>query len=143
MKAGFQTTLDVELKDDSDGTWIVKSPLKYWSEILDCLIVVPYWFESKEPDVDPGFFETDFASVPRVPFIYESWGNRAHREAVLHDYLYRKDSKPVVTYSQANKIFLEAMKSRGVQWWIRWPMYLAVCMAGWTAYHKLCVKSKI
>ena len=143
MKPGFTTTLDVSLKADSDGVWIVHAPLKYWSEILNCQITVPYWFESQEP-LDNGLcFETDFASVPRVPFIYESWGNRAHREAVLHDYLYRIDSRPVVTYSQANSVFLEAMKSRGVSWWIRWPMYWAVCAAGWMSFHNRKVGDKI
>lgn len=143
MTPGFLTTLDVALKDGTDGVWVVESPLKYWSALLDCMVVVPYWFESQEPCEPDACFETDFASVPRVPFIYESWGNRAHREAVLHDYLYRVDSRPVVTFSQANRVFLEAMTSRGVSWWIRWPMYWAVCLCGWWSYHKLHVKSRL
>jgi len=74
--------------------------------------------------------------VPRVPIFYEMWGNRAHREAVLHDYLYRKDSKPVVTKAQADSIFLEAMKSTGKSWYLRYPMYLGVVLGGSDAYHK-------
>jgi hypothetical protein len=145
MKSGFQTSLDVRLKDGSDGIWIVDSPLKYWSEFLNCLIVVPPWFETKEPDPEgePSFFETDFASVPRVPFAYSLWGDRAHREAVLHDYLYRFDSVPVVTYSQANDVFLEAMKSTGKPWYISYPMYAGVVALGWTAYHKKRVRDKL
>ena len=145
MDAGFQTDLDVRLKAGTDGVWIVSSPLKYWSEILKCLIIVPPWFESKEPDLsdEKACFETDFASVPRVPIVYEAWGDRAHREAVLHDYLYRTDSIPVVTYSQANSVFLEAMKSTGKPFHIRWPMYLGVLFGGWTAYHKKCVRDQL
>jgi len=40
----------------------------------------------------PTDFESDGASVPRVPIIYDAWGDRAHREAFGHDYGYRTDS---------------------------------------------------
>jgi hypothetical protein len=169
MKAGFQTNLEVSLKPDSDGIWIIHSPLKYWSKILNCLIVIPYWFESQEPNDEVSFFETDFASVPRVPIIYEMWGNKCHREAVLHDYLFRIDSRPVVGFFRTNCVFLEAMWSRltegpGVDiantetilissfdlmkrmaraYIIAVPMFLAVCLCGWTSYHKLYVKDKL
>lgn len=36
----------------------------------------------------PAGFKTDFASVPRIGAIYAVLGNRAHRAAVLHDWLY-------------------------------------------------------
>jgi hypothetical protein len=145
MDSGFQTSLHVNLKSGTDSIWIVDQPLKYWSELLNLLVIIPPWFESKEPDStgEPSFFETDFASVPRIPFAYEAWGDRAHREAVLHDYLYRIDSVPVVPYSIANSVFLEAMKSTGKSWYIRYPMYLGVVSAGWTAYHKKRVKDKL
>jgi|GEM_PF-875895 len=89
--------------------------------------------------VVPTGFQTDLASVPRLPFVYLLWGDRAHREAVLHDYLFRKDSVPVATFMEANGLFLEAMTSRGVRWAIRWPMYAAVCAGGRGSYHKLLV----
>jgi len=145
MKSGFITSLSVELKSDNDCVWIVTKPLKYWSRLLDRLIVVPPWFETKEPDPEgePSFFETDFASVPRVPFAYEAWGDRAHREAVIHDYLYRIDSVPVATYSQANDVFLEAMKATGKPLRICYPMYWGVVLGGWTAYHKKRVRDKL
>jgi len=145
MKAGFQTDLSVDLKPGNDCVWLITKPLKYWSELLNQLIIVPPWFESKEPDPsgETPFFETDFASVPRVPFIYEMWGDRAHREAVLHDYLYRIDSVPVVTYALANSIFLEAMKSTGKSGTICYGMYWGVVLGGWNSYHKRCVKDKL
>jgi hypothetical protein len=146
VKSGFTTELHVSLKPGTDGVWIVDEPLKYWSESLNCLIVVPPWFESKEPDPaesEPSFFETDFASVPRVPFIYEAWGDRAHREAVLHDYLYRIDSIPVVTCSQANSIFKEAMISTGKPFRIYFWMWTGVVLGGWRSYHKRRVKDKL
>ena len=131
MDSGFTTNLHVLLKSGTDNVWIVDEPLKYYSELLGQLIVIPLWFE------------TDFASVPRVPFAYAAWGDRAHREAVLHDYLYRIDSKPIVTYSQANNVFLEAMKATGKPWRIYYPMYWGVVLGGWTAYHKKRVKDKL
>jgi hypothetical protein len=143
MKVGFHTSLVTELKEGCDNIWIVTAPLKYWSDLLNCLIVIPTWYEiESEPesakDREARFY-TDFASVPRVPIFYEMWGNRAHREAVLHDYLYRIDSKPVVARSQADSVFLEAMKSTGKSWYLRWPMYLGVVIGGAGGYHKRVV----
>lgn len=145
MKSGFLTDLHVYLKPSDECVWIVDAPLKYYSELLKCTIVVPPWFETKEPDEagETSYFETDFASVPRVPFIYEAWGDRAHREAVIHDYLFRLDSVPIVSYSQANSVFLEAMKSTGKSWYICYGMYWGVVLGGWNAYHKRRVKDKL
>lgn len=76
-------------------------------------------------------FVTDFASVPRVPIIYELWGNRAHHEAVPHDFGYQTHiaPKPVI-----DSIFLEAMKARNKAWYIRYPMYEGVVLGGASSY---------
>ena len=89
--------------------------------------------------VVPAGLYTDLASVPRVPFIYESWGNRAHRAAVIHDYLYRIDARPALSYSSCNAVFREAMGATGASFQIRWPMWLGVFLGGWTSYHKRSV----
>jgi hypothetical protein len=120
--AGFLTVLKAQCVED--GAWVLDSPLLYESDVLGCQIYVPRGFE------------TDFASVPRVPIFYWFWGDRAHHEAVIHDYLYRTDSKPVVERHEADAVFLEAMIARGKSWSVRWPMYLGVRAGGWTAYHK-------
>ena len=102
--AKFLTELDV--KCINDGSWRLSSPLEYESDIVG-LIQVPL------------NFETDFASVPRVPIAYTLFGNRAHRESVLHDYLYQMKrilhrlelislAKPV-TRKEADRIWLNAM----------------------------------
>ena len=121
--ARFITSLDARLKDDSDLIWVIDVPLVYESDIVG------------EVEVPEGF-ETDFASVPRVPIAFMLFGNRAHHEAVIHDYLYRIDSAPEVSYSQANNVFLEAMKVRGKSFGVRYAMYWGVVLGGWTAYHK-------
>jgi len=127
MKSQFLTALDVRLV--TDEIWMLAEPLKYYSEELDLYITVQEGFQ------------TDFASVPKLPIVYELWGTCTHREPVLHDWGYRKDSG--LTFSQANKLFLEAMESTGKPFYIRWPMYLAVCACGYPSYHKLNIADKL
>jgi len=121
----FLTELDVRCIND--GAWVLAAPLGYDSDILGLIEV-------------PAGFQTDFASVPRVPIFFTLFGDRAHREAVLHDYLYRIDAICTVAYditrSQADNVFLEAMTERGKGWFVRYAMYWGVRAGGWTAYHK-------
>jgi len=124
----FLTELDVICIND--GAWRLNAPLVYESDIVGMVEV-------------PKGFETDFASVPRVPVFFTLFGDRAHREAVLHDYLYRTDSIPVALRKQADEVFLEAMKERGKGFFVRWAMYAGVRAGGWTAYHKKCVLDKL
>ena len=128
-KAMFITELEVELLDD-DRIWVLSSPLIYHSKILGRIQV-------------PAGFQTDFASVPRLPLAYAMYGDRAHREGVLHDYLYRQDSIPRASFKDANSVFLEAMEVREKPFYVRYPMYLAVCAGGYPSYHKRKVFDKL
>jgi len=123
----FLSDLDGRCIDDK--IWLLLSHLHYESDLLGPIEV-------------PSGFMTDFASVPRVPIAYTLFGNRAHNESVIHDYLYRTDSVPQATYSQANDVFLEAMKVRGKGYFVRYAMYWGVVLGGWTAYHKKLVNEK-
>ena len=125
----FKTELDARLKDD-DQVWAIGSPLVYDSDLVGIVIV------------SEGF-ETDFASVPRVPLFYALFGDRAHRESVIHDYLYRIDAFPEVTRSRADDVFLEAMKCRGKGFFVRYAMWVGVRSGGWMAYHKKKVADKL
>jgi hypothetical protein len=127
--AKFLTDLDAHLKDD-DVIWVLDSPLIYESDIVGRIEV-------------PADFETDLVSVPRVPFLYYFWGDRAHREGVVHDYLYRIDSAPVAERPVADAVFREAMGVRGKSLMVRWPMFFGVRLGGWTAYHKKKVRDKL
>ena len=118
----FLTRLVIE--QITDKIFELVEPLVYESDLLECTITVPIGFQS------------DGASVPRVPIAYMLFGDRAHHESVLHDYLYRRDSVPEVAFSTANEVFLEAMKVRGKSWYIRWPMYFGVKFGGFASYHK-------
>ena len=126
--AEFITELDAVCIDD--GTWRLGASLVYDSGLVGPIKV-------------PAGFETDFASVPRVPVAYMLFGDRAHHEAVIHDYLYRMDSVPIVDRETADAVFLEAMKARGKGAFVRYSMYLGVRLGGWTAYHKKRVKDRI
>jgi hypothetical protein len=126
----FLTELKTKLVDD-DTIWELCDPLLYWSEYLQYTIVVP------------AGFRTDFASVPRVPVAYTLFGDRAHREAVIHDYLFRKDSIPKVSFMDANIVFLEAMTLRGKSPFVRYSMFLGVCLGSIFCFHKKKVKDNI
>lgn len=123
----FITELDVELKHGSDNVWVLKSPLIYDSDSIG-IIKVP---------VD---FETDFASVPRIPIAFWFYGDRVHKESVVHDYLYRADAKPKYAREIVDKVFFEAMESRLKSWYIKYPMYWGVRIGGWTTFNKYNIK---
>lgn len=128
MTYGFYNSLDFREIGEKNGRTIYKldSPLIYVS-VKNGTITIP-----KE-------FETDLASVPRVPIAYMAWGDKAHREAVLHDFLYRIDANPDVTRAEADYLFKEAMISRGQPLRIYYPMWLGVRIGGGSSYHKMLV----
>jgi hypothetical protein len=105
------------------------------------------WKCNKYSITVPQYFYTDLASVPRLPIAYTMWGDRAHREAVLHDYLYRTDCLvndlttgdvyKGVTREFADDMFLEAMRSRHQPFYVRYPMWMGVRVGGLWAYHKM------
>ena len=127
-----------------DGRWIdderfmLLSDLQYQSALLGGVITVPKGFV------------TDFASVPRVPFIYEAFGDRAHHESVVHDFLYQTHEIPlevivevtneikiVITLigkAKADYIFKEAMICRKKPFYIYEGMYIGVVLGGASSY---------
>ncbi len=121
----FLNTVKVELIPNSDPPrWRLTEDLKYvtshfWEGRLIGLIEVP------------DGFETDFASVPRLPVVWLLAGDTAHQPAVVHDWLYvnRKFSR-----STADAIFAEAMATIGVPLWRRAAMWLAVRIFGYGAW---------
>lgn len=118
--AKFLTPLRVE-QIDADN-WRLLDDLRYYSDELGREIVVPKGFV------------TDFASVPRMPFIYWAAGGTAEAPAVLHDWLYRTGAESV-TREQADAVFYEAINSREYYWKLRaWSMWLGVRLGGYFSY---------
>jgi hypothetical protein len=112
----FHTKLQAEKQN---GGWRLITSLRYVSALTPGWIVVP-----------PGF-ETDFASVPRLPLAYLVAGNTAHAPAVVHDYLYRMST---VSRQLADAIFYEAMVVDGVSRWRAYLMWAAVRAFGAGSY---------
>lgn len=110
----FRTPLRTELDHDTanygQGEWRLIYPLIYESK------------DGKTYTVPVGF-KCDFASVPRIPIIYAKYGNRAHRPAVLHDYLCREG---IIPRREADDLFYEAMLSVGMSERHANAMHLAV-----------------
>lgn len=119
MKPKFLTPLRVE--QISEKNWRLTEPLVFWSNVLDRQIVVPEGFV------------TDFASVPRWPFIYWFTGGLAQAPATLHDWLYRTRAEDV-TRPQADDVIAEAMGARGY-WKVRsWFVWAGVRIGGSSSY---------
>ena len=111
----------LEVRDAPGDHWILTAPLVYKSDIPDVgFIHVPVGFD------------TDFASVPRLPFMFWFLGNRGHLAAVVHDYLYQTAILPRAT---ADAVFEEALKVEGeMSWFGRQAMWFGVRIGGWASY---------
>lgn len=118
MKSEFLSPLRVSENADDSGA-VLLIDFRYYSERLGREIVVP------------AGFETDYASVPRLPFAYSLFGGVAKWAAVIHDYLYRTAT---ASRADADAVFLEAMEASAVGSWRRYPMWAGVRLFGWTAY---------
>ena len=81
----------------------------------------------------PGDFETDGCSIPR--FFWRLIGHPMDEKyiaaAVIHDALWRQALAGEQTFSYANWVFRDALRSSGVWWWRRTAMWLAVTLNGW------------
>jgi len=111
----FLTPLKVQ--EISDSAWQLTDPLIYQSDVAKRTFSVP-----------PGFV-TDFASVPRIPLIFDAFGDTAHMAAVVHDYLYTVDPRPV-DRSMADAVLREAAVASGVSRWRAWCMWVGVRVGG-------------
>ena len=124
-RSQFLEPLDLRLLHAPDGSLLTNrdgrqlysllGSFSYASVVAQKLIMVPH-----------GFI-TDFASVPRLPFTYSTFGDTAHEAAVIHDYLY---SSGLFPREVADAVFLEAMGVLGIPWWKRHAMYLGVRVGG-------------
>tara|TARA_B110000503_G_scaffold139137_1_gene226833 strand:+ start:721 stop:1119 length:399 start_codon:yes stop_codon:yes gene_type:complete len=87
----------------------------------------------------PKGFCTDGASVPRIFWNIFSPFGEYFSAALIHDFLYSKDSDNLFYVSErkeADGIFLQAMKDIGVGWLTRRTIYRAVRLGGWMSYKK-------
>jgi hypothetical protein len=119
----FITKLVVEELDDAAnderGLWQVMEALKYESKGLGTFVV-------------PIGFQTDFASVPRIPIAWLLCGDTAHPAAVLHDYLYtyHPTGPGKAGRALADNLLREAALSEKVPAWRAWMLWAGVRIGG-------------
>jgi hypothetical protein len=115
----FLSRLILEAGPVDGGEWQLMAPLVYQSDIYKPVIVVPEGFE------------TDLASVPRLPVVYMLTGGTSNEAAVVHDYLY---STGLTDRKTADAILREASAATGVPAWRRGLMWAGVRLFGGSHY---------
>ena len=116
----FLTKLDVELMDDVvneyRGKWRLLASLIYHSDTTRSAIIVP-----------AGFI-TDFESCPRLPLIFDAFGEVVHGISVVHDFLYSQPT--TVSRKVADAVLLEGCLLAGVPRWRAYGIWLGVRFGG-------------
>jgi hypothetical protein len=117
----FLTPLQVQEVDEFANLWKLLAPLRYQSDLLGRVVEVP------------AGFVTDFASVPRLPFVFLAEGGKGDQAAVAHDWAY---STRFVDRATADALLREALLATGYGQITAGAFYAAVRMFGqshWTA----------
>jgi hypothetical protein len=123
--AKFKSELVVRLLNQQAaqgrGNWEVQKPLVYETDLRPNDIIVPVGFQ------------TDFASVPRLPYIFLIVGDIAQEAAVIHDYLYETQ---ILGRRDADRVLREAALVTGCKWHQAWILYIGVRIGGWYGWNK-------
>jgi hypothetical protein len=117
MEVLFVTPLFVE--HVSDSVDLLHEP--FMATVDDVLITVPKGFAS------------DYASVPRLPVVFEALGGIGKLAALLHDFLYSSVCAPALRLlgrAWADDVFYAALIEQGIARWKAWLMWAAVRAAG-------------
>jgi hypothetical protein len=113
----FIGRLKMQAADNKDdGQWQLLAPFVYQSDVAGLTFTVP---------TD---FQTDLASVPRLPIVYLLTGGRASEAAVIHDWIY---THKMVPRRVADAVLREASAVSGVPRWARNLMWAGVRAFGW------------
>ncbi|SDF84045.1 DUF1353 domain-containing protein [Thalassobaculum litoreum] len=116
---------ELVLRKLNGSEWEVQARFRYWSARL------LWWIEV------PAGFTTDLASIPWFGRWYVSVDGDHTKAAVVHDYLYTRASAatfPSLTRREADRVFREALRLRGVGPIKTWIMYAAVRIGGGRMY---------
>ena len=123
MKVSFPTPLEVSLTTDAAQSpsgralWRLDAPMS--AQVDGLLYTVP------------DGFETDFCSVPKVPFVYLLAGGIGAKAGVLHDWTYSREyDGPAIERARADDVLYAGLLACGVSTWRAWLMFRAVRMFG-------------
>ena len=114
-KPRFLNTLQV--KQLPDERWELTQPLTFYSS---------FGFVSI-----PAGFDTDFCSIPRIPFVYSWLGNRFQAAGAIHDYIYRYKMFPRWI---CDAILCEAAEALGATPVEQDVLWAGVRLGGWMYY---------
>jgi hypothetical protein len=110
--------------------WRVTHPLMYWVE--------------SGPVTVPVNFITDGASCPQILWeLCSPMSGPQVEGAVLHDYLYSKDSGFGMNRKQADQMFRDAMLANGTKHWRAMMIYRGVRLGGMKSWKACWSKDKI
>lgn len=82
----------------------------------------------------PANFHTDFASVPRMLWVWLPPTGQYGKAAVIHDFLYTSPARR--TRAECDALFVEAMTDLGVAPLRRKVMWLGVRLGGWFPWRR-------
>lgn len=85
----------------------------------------------------PEGFETDLASVPRIPVAYLVLGGRGKKAAVVHDWLY---ATGYYTQRQADDYFYLLLRETGIDWLSAKAFLIGLRIGGFRAYNEYALK---
>ena len=112
----FSGDLIVRLLEDTEGgLWQLVAPLSFQSDVAGITVNVP------------AGFKTDFASVPRIPGVFDFLGDRARMAGTVHDFLY---SSHITDRETADKILREMCLLDGLNEAESEMFYIAVRVGG-------------
>ncbi len=112
-------------------------PLHVWQEddtwvrsLIDFRVGVTDGADPEEIFTVPMAFRSDYASVPKVPFLYEKFGGVGKLAAFFHDYLYSKDYTGGHDRKWCDAAFHHALLATGVDAATAQAMYEGVWDGG-------------
>ena len=120
----FLSTLVVEqVEAGKRAKWRLVKPLIYFSVVAKAQLEVPEGFV------------TDFASVPRIPILFDLLGDQGQMAAALHDWLYTAPH-PLPSREHADDVLKEALIAQGMDEAEAILMFLGARLGGESAYTK-------
>lgn len=102
----------------------------WWKLEKNCLVKL-----DSEHLLIPKGYVTNFASVPRIFYLFIPPHGLTVNPSIVHDYLYEKDNNK--TRKQCDDIWKQLMKEAGVKDWQIYSMYIFVRIFGsfnWKKY---------
>lgn len=108
---------------------VEKISTKEW-KLLDDLVYVDIKHGAIGVPVD---YVTDFASVPRVPIVFDFLGDIGHAAATIHDYLYDNGK---LTKAECDNVFHRALRDDGIGIVRSFIMYSGVKLFGFRAFKR-------